>query len=233
MRRFLVVIAALILAACSGNSQTATTPPLPLPTTLPAVTAPQTTTTTTVAPPSTTTTTTTTSTLPPNAAADFGLTQIVFGEAALVIVTNWGNAPGNLDGYWLCQSSSYASLPEIELAPGEQALIGLATAEPPALAGIREIVDLGPVLGVLDPMGGEVALYRDDGVADPAAIFDDPAKIVAYVAWGDADHQRAAVAAAAGIWDEGAVAVFDEAPSISSGVHPAVTSNDWAADVGG
>ncbi len=233
MRRSVVVVAALILAACSGNSETTTTPPLPLPTTLADVTAPPTTTTTTPPAPSTTTSTTTTSTLPPNAAADFGLTQVVFGDAALVVITNWGNAPGSLNGYWLCQFPSYAPLPDIELASGEQALIGLAAAEPPALAGIKAVVDLGPALGVLDPMGGEVALYRADGSDDPAAIFDDPARIVAYVAWGEQGHQRAAVAAAAGIWDEGAVAVFDDAPSISSGVHPAVTSTDWAADVGG
>lgn len=224
MRRSLVV-AALILAACSGNSETTTTVAPPLPTTLPDVTTPQPTTTTTAAPPSTTTTTTTT-TLPPNAAAEFGLTQVVFGEGALVVITNWGSAPGNLDGYWLCQFPSCAALPEIELGPGDQALIGLATAEPPNLAGISAVVGLGPTLGVLAPTDGEIALYRSDS-------FDDPASIVAYVEWGEPGHERAAVAVAAGIWEGGAVAVFDEAPSISSGVYPALNSSDWSADVGG
>ena len=231
MRRSLVV-AALILAACSGNSEATTTPAPPLPTTLADVTAPPTTTTTTVAPPPTTTTTTTT-TLPPNDAADLGLTQVVLGDAAILVKTNRGNASGNLDGYWLCQLPSCEPLPDTQLSPGEQALIGLAAAEPPALAGIRAIVDLGPAIGVLEAAGGEIAMYRSDPADDPAEFLDDPTKIVAYVAWGESDHQGSAVAAVAGIWDESTVAVFDEAPSISSGVHPAVSNDDWSADVGG
>ena len=171
--------------------------------------------------------------MPINAAADFGLTLVVFGDAALVVITNWGNAPGDLDGHWLCQLPSCESLPAIELAPGQQALIGLAAAEPPSLAGISAIVDLGPALGVLDPAGGEVGLYESDLVDDPAEIIEDPANIVAYVAWGESDHPGSTVAGAAGVWDGSAVVVFDEAPSISSGVYPAVSSSDWSADVGG
>jgi hypothetical protein len=226
MRRSLV-IAALILAACGGNSETTTTTAAPLLTTLPDIAEPEpSSTTTTETPPATTSTTTTTTTLPPNAAPDFGLTQIVFGEAAFVVITNWGNATGSLDGFWLCQPPSDESLPDVELRSGEQAVIGLAGTPPPELAGMAEVVDIGPVLGELDPTGGEIALYLGSGC-------DDPESIVAYVQWGEPGHQGAEIAVAAGIWDGGAVTVFDEAPSISSGVHPATQSSDWSADVGG
>ena len=224
MRRS-TVVAALILAACSGNSQTTTTTTPPLPTTLADVVAPEPSTTTTEAPPPTTTTTTTT-TLPPNAAPDFGLTQIVFGDAAFVVITNWGAAAGTLDGYWLCQFPAYEALPAVELGPGEQVLIGLASNPPPELAGMAAVIDLGPALGMLDPEDGEVALYASSN-------FDDPDSITAYVEWGAPGHPRAPVAITAGIWEEGTVAVFDEAPSISSGVHPATSSGDWSADIGG
>lgn len=224
MRRSLV-LAALILAACSSNSETTTTVP-PLPTTLADVTTTAPSTTTTVTPPPTTTTTTTTTTLPPNAAPDFGLTQVVFGDAAFVVITNWGNDSGTLDGYWLCQFPAYESLPDVELGPGEQALVGLADSPPPDLAGMAAVVDLGPALGALDPLDGEIALYLGPN-------FDDPESIIAYVEWGEPNHQRASVATTAGIWDGTAVEVFDEAPSISSGVHPAVSNSDWSADVGG
>ncbi len=182
--------------------------------------------TTTATTSSTTTTTTTTTTLPPNAAAEFGFTQVVFGESSFVVITNWGNAPGNLEGYWLCQFPSYEPLPRIELAPGEQALIGLAPDPPPELAGMATIVDLGPAIGLFNADSGEVALYRDQA-------FDDPESMIAYVEWGEPGHPRAEVAIAAGLWDDSAVDVFDEAPSISSGVHPATSSSVWFADVGG
>lgn len=182
--------------------------------------------TTTTVPPATTTTTTTTTTLPPNAAAAFGLTQVVFGESSFVVVTNWGNDRGNLEGQWLCQFPSYISLPDIELGPGEQALIGLAGTPPPDLAGMVVTVDLGPAIGNFDANSGEVALYADSS-------FDDPESMVAYVEWGEPGHARAEVAIAAGLWTGGAVAVFDDAPSISTGVFPSISEADWAADVGG
>ena len=52
-----------------------------------------------------------------------------------------------------------AALPEIELGPGEQVLIGLATAEPPILAGISAVVDIpeGGAEGVLMTQGGRFA----------------------------------------------------------------------------
>jgi hypothetical protein len=225
MRRA-ALIAILILAACGGDSETTTTTsPAPVLTTLGDAPVPPTTTTT--APPTTTTsTTTTTTTLAPNAAAEFGLTQVVFGESAFVIITNWGNNTGNLLGHWLCQFPSYQSLPDIELAPGEQVLVGLSTTPPPQLSGMAITVDLGSAIGILDPNSGEVVLYD-------SSSFEDPESIVAYVEWGETGHHRAILAIQAGVWSEGAVEVFDEAPSISSGVFPATLNTDWSADIGG
>jgi hypothetical protein len=151
---------------------------------------------------------------------------VVFGEASSVILTNWGNASGNLGGFWLTQGDLHKSLPDIELAPGEQVLLGLSRLPPPELAGMVASLFLGPTIGVLDPASGEVALYSDSS-------FDDPESIVAYVEWGEGDHTRSAVAVAAGIWSGDVVEVFDDAPSISSGVYPATGSDSWFADVGG
>lgn len=220
------LIATLIFAACGGDSEASTTTTPPPTLTSLAAAAPPANPTTTTAPPTTITSTTTTTTLPPNAAAAFGLTQVVFGESSFIVVTNWGNDTGNLEGLWICQFPSYKSLPSIELAPGEQALIGLARVPPPDLAGMAVITDLGPAIGEFNAESGEVALYD-------SSSFDDPNSLIAYVEWGEPGHTRSSVAIAAGLWSEGAVDVFDDAPSISSGVFPATSNSDWFADVGG
>ncbi len=227
MRRA-ALIALLILASCAADSQTTSTePPAPTLTTLGDAVPVDTSTSTTTTPSATTTsTTTTTTTLPPNAAAAFGLTQIVFGDSSFVVITNWGNDTGSLNGHWLCQSASYMALPDIALGPGEQILVGLATSPPPELAGMTAIIDLGPAIGVLSPDSGEVALYD-------AAAFEDSTHLVTYVAWGEADHSRLSLAIEAGVWEAGSVEVFDDAPSISSGVYPATSNLSWFADIGG
>ena len=227
MRRA-ALIAVLILASCGGDSQTSGTDgPAPTLTTLAAATTAAPTTTAAAEPEVTTTTsTTTTTTLAPNAAPAFGLTQVVFGDGGFIVITNWGNDTGTLRGHWLCQDVSYMALPDVTLAPGEQVVVGLSKSPPPDLAGMTATVDLGPAIGLLALDSGEVALY--DAVA-----FDDPEHIVAYVEWGDGIHSRSVLAAAAGVWEGGAVEVFDDAPSISSGVYPAINNLSWFADVGG
>ena len=222
------LIALLILASCGGDSQT-TEPPGPAPTLTtigaaePESTAPTTSTTTTVAP---ATTSTTTSTLPPNAAPEFRISQVVFGEASFVIITNWGNESGSLDGYWLSQAEAFQALPDISLSPSEQALIGLAPLPPPDLTGMATVFHLGPAIGFIAPEGGEVALHDSDQ-------FDDSASLVAYVEWGRGAHARSDLAQQAGIWDGTRVVVFDDAPSISTGAYPATSGLDWSADIGG
>lgn len=226
MRR-LTLVAILMIAGCGGNGDVATTaPPPPLTTLDDAAAEPTPPPSTTTAAPSATTTTTTTTTVPANATARFGLTQVVFGDGAAVVITNWGNGEGDLAGRWLCQQTSCAVLPEIALNSGEQALIGLAETPPPELAGMAAEVFLGPAIGVLAAEAGEVALFEDEA-------FDSPDSIEAYVRWGEPDQEGSVVAVEAGIWDGDAVEVFDEAPSISCGVFPAISSVDWSADVGG
>ena len=226
MRR-VILTALVLLTGCSESAETTTTAPPPTLTTLGEAVVESTPPTSTTTPPETTTTSTsTTTTLPPNASAEYGLTQVVFGASAFVVITNWGNGPGNLLGHWLCQSTSYMALPNVELGPGDQVLVGLAKTPPPDLAGMAATIFLGPAIGDLAPDSGEVALFE-------AAAFNSPEDIVAYVQWGEQDQERSAIAVSAGIWDGGTVEVFDEAPSISSGVFPAASSSDWFADVGG
>ncbi len=230
MRR-VALFALFILASCSGDSQT-TEPPAPAPTLTtianaePEVPSPTTATTTTAAPTTTTTTTTTTSTLPQDAAPDFRISQVVFGEASFVIITNWGNDSGSLDGYWLSQADTYQALPDISLSPSEQALLGIAPLPPPDLAGMAVVLHLGPAIGFIAPDGGEVALHDSDR-------FDDPASLIAYVEWGRGAHPRSELAEQAGIWDGTRVVVFDDAPSISTGAYPATSGLDWSPDIGG
>lgn len=63
--------------------------------------------------------------------------------------------------------------------------------------------------------------------------FDDPASLIDYVAWGVGPHLRLEQATEAGIWDGSTVEIVDEAPSISTGIYPAVRAEDWATDLGG
>jgi hypothetical protein len=88
------------------------------------------------------------------------------------------------------------------------------------------IIDLGRAIGEVAAGNGEVALHIGDA-------FDDPASLLAYVAWGNGPHGRIDQATSAGLWDGTSVEVFDNAPSISTGVYPATMSNDWAPDIGG
>lgn len=225
MRRILLV-AVLIFASCGGDGQTAeTTLPAPDLTTLPDA-EPQPTTAAPATTTTSTTTTTTTTTVPPNAAPAFALSQVVFGEGAFVIITNWGNDVGTLAGLWLSQGTSAQELPDAELAPGQQALVGLAAQAPPDLAGMAAVVDLGPTLGAVDPESGEIGLHLGEDT-------DDAAGLISYVAWGTGPHLTAELATTAGLWDGAAVEIFDQAPSISTGLYPATLGMDWSADLGG
>ncbi len=232
MRRVALAVI-LILASCGGEDQ-------------PVETSPPATTVTTAATATTTPGTTgedpgpaepdsseldedvasTTTTLPPNAAPEFGLSQVVFGDAAFVVITNWGNAPGSLIGIWLSQRTAFQALPDVELAPAEQALIGLTGLAPSELTGMAAIINLGPSIGDINPESGEIGLHLSDA-------FNDPSSLVAYVAWGSGPHDRIELATAAGLWDGTTIAVVDDAPSISTGRYPATSAGDWSLDIGG
>ncbi len=115
----------------------------------------------------TTTSTTTTTTFPPNATAEFAFSQVVFGELAFVIITNWGDGAGNLDGLWLSQGTAVQALQDVEIGPGEQAVLGLGADPPLDLAGMAAVVHVGPSVGQIVASGGELALHR-------SGTFDDP-----------------------------------------------------------
>jgi hypothetical protein len=226
MRR-VALIAVVILASCGGNGETTrSTQPPPTLTSLPPATASASATTTTTNPATTTTTTTTTTTLPDDAAAEFAFSQVVFGDLAFVIIINWGNDAGRLTGLWLSQGTSVQALPDVEVGPGEQVLLGLASEQPPDLTGMAAVLHVGPSVGDIVKSGGELALHNSDD-------FDDPGSLIDYVAWGVGPQLRLEQAAEAGIWDGSKVEVVDEAPSISTGIYPAVRAEDWATDLGG
>jgi hypothetical protein len=150
----------------------------------------------------------------------------VFGDVAYVVITNWGNDAGSLDGLWLSQGEATRALPGLELSPGEQAFVGLATEPPPDLVGANATAHLGAALGEIAKQGGEMAMYE----GDPA---EATTSLVGYVAWGDAPHPHAESATEAGLWDGATVEIVDDTPSISTGIYPAVRAGDWAVDLGG
>lgn len=104
------------------------------------------------------------------AAGGLQVTSVDFG-AATAVLSNAGEEPIDLSGHWVCNRPSYAELPAVVLAPGEETEIGIA--------------------GV-NADGGEVAIYSSDA-------FSSSTDIVVYVHWGTGGG-RASVAEDAGIW---------------------------------
>ncbi len=141
---------------------------------------------------------------------------MVFGDLAFVVMTNWGNGAGNLDGLWLSQGTAVQALPDVEIGPGEQAVLGLGADPPLDLAGMAAVVHLGPSVGQIVASGGELALHR-------SGAFDDPDSLIDYVAWGDGPQLRLEQATEAGYGTERTVEVIDHSPSISTGIYPATS----------
>lgn len=239
MRRLVpLLVIALLVVACSGDGDAsstaagATTSATEAEATSTSASSAETTTTTSgatstsVTTEETTTTTSTTTTIAPGPGA-LALTRVVFTPVAYIAITNIGNAPAALDGYWLCRRPAYEQLPALTLEPGGTVAIGLGDDPPPDLVEFAEIIELGNALGPLDKDGGEIGLYT-------AATFDNPNAMVDYVEWGSAGHGRSDVAVAAGIWVEGDfVELPPEATSMSSSGAGGVGAADWFADVGG
>lgn len=125
----------------------------------------------------------TTDTIPPDATElpDLQITFVEFGNDGFVVITNVGDEPALLDGIHFCQFPTYVDLGPLvgrELAPNESVEIA------------------GTEVGGLGIAGGEAALYS-------APDFSNPDAIIAYVQWGTGGA-RSDVAAAAGIWPQGA-----------------------------
>lgn len=174
-----LVVLALIGAACSSGSDETTTS-AEVSTTAASTTseAPSTTeaqSTTTAA--DATTTTSGDPVDPPN--ATFAISEIGFGSAGYVEITNISDSDASLDGYWLCQQPSYHQLAG-PLAAGESIRFNAADSR----------------FGSLSADGGAMGLYT-------SGEFGSPDAIAGYVAWGPAGHGRLQVAINGGVWTEG------------------------------
>ncbi len=157
-------------------------------------------------------TTTTTTTVPGTTAAppegseaivDVQLQTVEFGAEGYVEIVNNGADDADLNGIYLCQFPTYADLGT--LVDGATLAAG-ASVQIPAASW-----------GGLDAATGEAALYNGD-------TFDSADAILSYVQWGEGDHQRAGVAAEAGLWPPADVFVTPD-PAFNS-----IESGGFAAD---
>ncbi|MCZ6505529.1 MAG: hypothetical protein O6834_06065, partial [Actinobacteria bacterium] len=153
--------------------------------------------------------------------AHFVLTSISFGDGGMIVITNVGDATGNLAGHFLCQRPAYFGIPDVEVAPGQSVAIntgGSVFQPPPDAITIDQIA----TIGTLSPGDGEVALYN-------SANFGSSADILSYVEWGSSGHGRSSVAVSAGIWS-GFVQTGDDSVALSANTTPATDASHW--DVG-
>lgn len=155
------------------------------------------------------------------------LTQLVFAGVRYVTITNVGQGPGSLRGWWLCQRQGYFELPDIELGPAEGAAIVVGDGELSDIIGIVHIVEAGSALGTLDPLAGEMALYE-------GASFSDPNAMRGYVRWGEEPPAgRSDTAIAAGLWiEDGTIPTTANVLAITVSSLPAQSPDDWATDIG-
>lgn len=155
----------------------------------------------------TTTTTVPGTTAPPpegsEAIVDVQLRVVEFGAEGFVEIVNNGADDADLNGIYLCQFPTYADLGT--LVDGATLAAG-ATVQIPAASW-----------GGLDAASGEAALYDGDS-------FDSADAILSYVQWGEGGHQRAGVAADAGLWPSAEVFVTPD-PDFNS-----IESGGFAAD---
>jgi hypothetical protein len=200
----LLVAFALVVAACSSDSEAETT------TTQATTTSEVTTTTgaTTTTPEPTTTTseaTTTTSEDPVDPpSATLAISEVGFGSAGYVEITNISDSTASLDGLWLCQQPSYHALSGT-LEPGESVRFDAADS----------------TLGALNPDGGAMGLYTSSDFASSDAI-------IGYVAWGPSGHGRLGVAITAEVWTEDSSVDATGASLISTTEPAPISAEGWA-----
>lgn len=206
----------LVIAACGTASETATTAESEPTTTIrPDTTTSAGATTTSAAVEATTST-------PSPSGAHFVLTSVSLGDGGMIVITNVGDATGNLAGHFLCQRPAYFAIPDVEVPPGQFVAIstgGTVFQPPPDAITIDQVA----TIGTLRPGDGEVGLY-DSG------NFGASTDILSYVEWGSSGHGRSSVAVKAGIWSDGFVQTADDSVSISANTLPAIEAAHW--DVG-
>ena len=200
----LLVAFALVVAACSSDSEAETT------TTQATTTSEVTTTTgaTTTTPEPTTTTseaTTTTSEDPVDPpSATLAISEVGFGSAGYVEITNISDSTASLDGLWLCQQPSYHALSGT-LEPGEGLRFDAADSR----------------YGSLNADGGAMGLYT-------SSDFGSSDAIIGYVAWGPSGHGRLGVAIAAEVWTEDSSVDATGASLISTTEPAPISAEGWA-----
>lgn len=203
-RRVVLLLGALALVAtaCGGTEAAETSQATLPPTTAATTTAP----TPTTAPPTTVAIPTTT--IPPSTAPSPGgeasplVIAAVDFDAGVVEIRNDGDTAYDATGHWVCNRPSYVPLPEGVIEPGASVTITTSSIN-------------------ASPEDGEVGLYT-------AQEFSNADAMIRYVQWGSADHGRAAVAVAAGIWPEGDFVENGGASLVAVGPNP-VSSADWSA----
>ena len=206
----------LVIAACGTAGDTTTTAESEPTTTIrPDTTTSAGATTTSAAVEATTST-------PSPSGAHFVLTSVSLGDGGMIVITNVGDATGNLAGHFLCQRPAYFAIPDVEVPPGQFVAIstgGTVFQPPPDAITIDQVA----TIGTLSPGDGEVGLY-DSG------NFGASTDILSYVEWGSSGHGRSSVAVEAGIWSDGFVQTADDSVSISANTLPATEAAHW--DVG-
>jgi hypothetical protein len=143
------------------------------------------------------------------------------------VVANVGNGPGPLAGYWLCAEGDYFEIPDVTLGANESVIVSFGDTLPIPDVGVVEVFDASEVMGPIEPIDGEMALYR-------APVFDDATQMVAYVEWGLPGHDRSGVAVAAGLWPAEAYVISSHLTlGMEVTVVPATEPADWFAEIGG
>ncbi len=202
----LVVAAfALFAAACGSDSEAETTSTTQATTTSEVTTTTGATTTTpeaTTTIPEATTTTSEDPVDPPS--ATLAISEVGFGSAGYVKITNISDVTTSLDGLWLCQQPAYHPLSGT-LEPGESVRFDAA--------------DSG--YGTLNADAGAMGLYtsRDFGSSDA---------IIGYVAWGPSGHGRLGVAITAEVWTEDSSVDATGASLISTTEPAPISAEGWA-----
>ena len=153
--------------------------------------------------------------------AIFEITTVTFG-APMVVITNVGTEPGNLQGHWICQRPSYQELPAIDVGPGESVAISLGGSvflPPPGTLTIEGQLNIGSIAA----SSGEIGLYSSN-------LFGSADAIVSYVEWGSSGHGRSSTAVEAGAWDEGGfVATTDDTAGIQQDTIFSMASTGWSS----
>lgn len=224
MRRFALLLALmLVIAACGDDDDTTAGTTSVAPDTSAAADTTTTTAASTTSTAETTTTvaeTTTTAAAAPSG-AHFVISSVTFG-APMLVITNIGDASGNLAGHWLCQRPFYQEIPAVDVGPGESVAISLGGdvfLPPPGAITVEQAMNIGG----MNRADGEIGLYSSNA-------FGSSSDIVSYVEWGSAGHGRSGTAVQAGIWEDGAfVATTGETALIQLDSFDDLSPAGWSA----